>query len=296
MTSGWKVLPIASPGPNSQTLLYKYDIGATNYTIYVTDLTKLWVEDRDRKQIIKKAWDADASIDPSEGIDQLQLLLNKLQTSLEGTEKTSLDLQAEINFDHNIDLKATIPLPSSLRPLEWIFNLKLASATEFSAKFVEPCFEHLLYSRYQASSLIGCLKAKDHVIGKLVDKIQSIGIDMNAVFPNAPIHKGPKQFSRDFVGGSVKGLSDFNEEEWLNSLDPLFKPNLKKDDFLSCNTSLKASLDLYNQIFNKSRPKRGNLQSQSSEPLTPKVCIHNLGRSAARVANSSCNSKPILLE
>ncbi|MCJ1350188.1 MAG: hypothetical protein MMC33_000169 [Icmadophila ericetorum] len=268
MASSWKVLPVAT---HLRALLYKYEIGVSSFTISVTDLTHVWVEERDRKQIIKKAWDVDASIDPSEGIDQLQLLLEKLQTALDGNEGTSLIVSSKISSSQNLDLEAAIPLPSPLPPLEWIFNLQSAPITELSTKFVEPCLEQLLYSKYQVVSLITHLKEKDHVMGKLLDKLQSAGIDMNAVFPNAPIRKGPKQFSRDFVGAAVKGLNVFNQEKWQNSIDSVFKPSLKEQDFLDCCSNPQAPLELYDRIFhNQSPPKDEILQSQSSEPTSHK--------------------------
>lgn len=211
-------------------LLFKSETTATEYTIYVTDLVQLWSESLKRKAIIKRALELDTSIDPSEGTDQLLLLLHKLSDALDGRNGTSLSLAEEP--DGEMALEATASLPSSLPPLVWPFHLRPAVQEILSSELVVPCLRDLLHSEHQVSSLLTQLKEKDHVINRLVDKLRSIGVELSAIFPSAQSHRGSKASTEDLVLNSVKGLRNFNEKAWKGTLKTSSESDLDQEELL----------------------------------------------------------------
>ena len=228
--SDWRTLPCSRPRAGLVPLLFKSETTATEYTVYVTDLVRLWTESLKRKDIIKRALELDTSIDPSEGTDQLVLLLHKLSDALDGQNGTSLSLAEEP--DGQMALEATASLPSPLPPLVWPFHLRPAAQELLSSELVVPCLRDLLHSKNQVSSLLTQLKEKDHVISRLVDKLRSAGIELSAIFPSAQIHKGSKASAEDLVVNSVKGLREFDENAWRDTLPASFESDLNQEELV----------------------------------------------------------------
>ena len=160
----------------------------------------------------------DTSIDPSEGPDQLQLLLRNIQSSLDGQAGTKLSISRE-GGQKNFLLQVSAPLPVPLRPLDWPVHLLPASQEILTAEFVIPCLTQQVIAKTEISSLLLNVKDKDHIINRLMGKLQSAGIDVSTVFPGLISSKSRKNLAtRDAAGDSVKGLREFNEQEWRKSL------------------------------------------------------------------------------
>ncbi|MCJ1281189.1 hypothetical protein MMC26_000507 [Xylographa opegraphella] len=213
MSSEWNRLPVSHALP----LLVKRDISTSAYTIQVTDLTHLWIESLDRRQIIRRAFDENVSIDPSEGPGQLMKLLQEIEKALKGQPKTSLKLQS-IAAHTSITLEATVVLPSPLPLLVWCFHLSCASQEILTSTFLLPCIYELLSAKSEVDSLLAHLKEKDHVINRLTEKLESAGIELTVVFPSAAPPRRSKTNARELVMASVRGLNEFNIQNWRNGV------------------------------------------------------------------------------
>ena len=213
--SKWQPLPLGAES-DLPPFLVKHDFKLSAYTIMLTDLTHIWTESLDRKKIIQRALGEDASIDPSEGPDQFKLLLQNIQEALEGREYTSLSIKPT-NLASSITLELTAPLPHPLEPLRWRMDLSRAAEHVLSTEFVVPCLASLSDARSEVSSLLGLIKDKDHVIGRMMEKLEAAGIELAAVFPSAAPPKRSKVSARETVLSSVRGLKEFNELKWRDN-------------------------------------------------------------------------------
>ena len=216
MAVHWKLLRGCESPSSSFPLLFKWELGATSYTLYLTDMVHCWSESLNRKQIVKRALDLDTSIDPSEDTGQMKLLLSKLQDALEGQTGSSLSIGEKT--EDLLVLEATASLPSSLPPLIWPFNSRLMPQESLYAELIVPCLGTLSHLQIQVSALITQLKEKDHVIGRLLGKLRSAGLELNTVFPSVPPpSKRSKGLPDTAMMNSVKGLKEFDEEAWRAS-------------------------------------------------------------------------------
>ena len=213
MASVWFTLPVLNgDGPQSR-LIAKAAFTHTSYSVHVTDLTQMWSESLDRRAIIRMALNEDTSVDPSEDSEQLRILLEKIHGALKGDAGTSLRLDKPA--DGHLRLVVNSPLPEPLKPLQWSLCLSLASSKQFSAELVLPTLAGNVRQRAQIDSLLDRLAQKDHVIEKLIDKLDSSGVHAGMVFPGIPGAKaGKHRPTRDEAGRFVKGLAAFRESDW----------------------------------------------------------------------------------
>ncbi|KAI9717871.1 MAG: hypothetical protein M1812_004398 [Candelaria pacifica] len=224
--SSWSILPL----PRSESLpilLVKCQFGSSDYTIYLTDLTYVWSETLDRRQIIRRALNDDTSIDPSEDAGQLKILLRKIEDALRGEQQTSLQLRYA-GKGKALLLSAVAPLPAPLHPLIWTMHLEPSSQEAVTSELVVPSLIVQLTQGSQISSLLGQIKEKDHVIGRLLDKLESSGVELSSVFPGtAGLKSGKKGSGREAAAKYVKGLGVFDFKEAAYS-----KPNLSSQQDL----------------------------------------------------------------
>ena len=223
----------ASGNGYASPLLVKHDFGSANYTVYLTDLTFLWTTSSDRRQIIKQALNSNTSIDPSEDASQMQLLLRHIKGSLEGGEGTVVTVHGEDKSD-KMTLDASITLPSPLPPLEWSLHLAKASQATFTSYFVLPILNQFSFARTQVKSLMQQLREKDHIIDRLIDRMQTDGTDLGKVFPGIQTSRnGSKLNSRESAAKSVKGLAEFDQKIWLQGCASNHKGINSVDDMLA---------------------------------------------------------------
>ena len=176
----------------------------------------------------------DTSIDPSEDAAQRRLFLKGIEDALQQSPGTSLSMD-ESNDIQQLTLHATTSLPHPLQPLEWTFRLVLAPQTTFASDFVSPLLSQQLTAKAEKTSLLQLLKEKDHVISKLVEKMQGDGVDLVKVFPGAATSKsgttGPN--ARRAVAKSIKGLTEFDQDQWQSRLAKDNGPFRDWGDFLA---------------------------------------------------------------
>ncbi|KAL8680314.1 MAG: hypothetical protein Q9186_003496 [Xanthomendoza sp. 1 TL-2023] len=213
MASSWKLLRHVSSDTPHPALLVKCEFGSSSYKILLTDLTHIWAEELQQRPLIQRAWDIDSDIDPVD-IDQRQRLLRHIQDSIDGRNGTKLALSKD-HGPQAISLTAYCPLPKPLKPLKWPIHLTALSPSSLTNELLLPILAEKLVACDQIHSLLSSLHDKDHVINKLVDKMQGEGIELGKVFPSAGSSKSARKAgSRDDIGKSVQGLALFNENEW----------------------------------------------------------------------------------
>ena len=254
MYPGWHILPLQPSRPWIPPLLVKFDgDSGSRYEILITDLTRVWSETLDRRQIIKRALVERTSIDPSEGPSQLKILIEKIQETLTGEVGSSL------KFIHNgqsahLELRVLRHLPPPLKALQWIFRLELASPEVLTNQLVAPLLSSLVDRDKQVKSLLDQIRMKDSVIAKLTDKMSSSGTDLSTIFPGAtaPNKLNQRIVTREAVGRYVRGLEEFKLSAWRDELNAI----LRTQDLSS----------LMIEVFNEKAATISNLGVSSIKP------------------------------
>jgi XLF-Cernunnos, XRcc4-like factor, NHEJ component len=233
MASRWHILPLERRPGCVPPLLVKYSIDTkAGYNVYLTDLTYVWSEVLGRRQIIARGLEEDTSIDPSEDASQLQILLEKVQVAFEGAEGTFLELLPRKGGD-GLVLRANAALPSPLRPLVWQIYLDPSPPQVLTEMLVLPLLGYHLALRDEVESLVRQVKSKDHVIGKLMDKVELSGMDISSIFPGiVGLDTGKKGDRREKAGKLVRGLGPFNEGSWMGEMKARARASKSGDEVI----------------------------------------------------------------
>ena len=221
----WRPLRLTTQNQAIPCLLAKYDFGPTSYTVHLTDLTYLWTESLDRKQIIRRALELNTSIDPSEDGSQMRLLLSHIREALEGVPGTSVTLTRKDTLNE-LPLDLSAMLPSPLPPLEWPITLSQASQESFTSHFVLPFLSQSLTLRGQIVSLLDSLREKDNVVRKLSDRMQSDGTDFSKLFPGAGSIRSGSRVSGKEAAAREHFSANSNSPSSIHGLvEKLFSPD-----------------------------------------------------------------------
>lgn len=214
----WRPLDISpSREPHLPPLLISTAFGPDSYTIHLTDLTHIWSETLERGGILRRSRDVNTSIDPSDS-EQLRILLDKIQLGLEGGRDTALALAVNTDAGRpSMTLSVTVPLPGGLAPLEWSIELAAASQQLLTDQLIVPLLEAQQMRMREMASLADMLREKDHVIQKLMDKLEARGTELGQVFPQVA-GKAGRAVDRRKAEEKVKGLSRFEMEAWRRGL------------------------------------------------------------------------------
>lgn len=212
-------------------LLIKNEFGASSYKIWLTDLTYIWTETLERRQIIQRAFSVDTSIDPSEDASQLRLLLQSIQDALVQRSGTAISF-VRSDDPKQLILQTSTRLPGPLKPLEWRMTLNSAPQSILTAEFTIPLLGQQSIAKAEKASLLQQLRYKDIVISRLVEKMQSDGVDFSRVFPaSVPGRLGTD--ARQILAKSVKGLAEFDIQEWQSRMIRDYKTLEELRDLIS---------------------------------------------------------------
>ncbi|KIM97877.1 hypothetical protein OIDMADRAFT_31796 [Oidiodendron maius Zn] len=208
----WRPLCSSSSADSKlPTLLYSAAFGSDSYTVHLTDLTQIWSERLSRRDIFQRSKDENTSIDPGDG-DQLRVLLDKIRIGIEGGDSSTLILI--VNDDDgipSITLSITVALPGGLHPLGWPVHLAPAPQSLLTEHFIIPLLEAQQARIREISSLTDIIREKDHVVQKLVDKLESQGTQLGQVFPQAA-GKSSRKSDRKVIEEKIRGLKVFDIE------------------------------------------------------------------------------------
>ena len=209
--ASWRIFPAPGNLPSGTRLLVKHEMNATGYTIHLTDLSHIWVEHLDNHAIRKRAETEEVSINPSEGQDQMQILLRKLQSALEGGDDTTLSIFSK-DQGQQLALQITATLPGNLKPLIWTSYLTRAIHEELASALVLPVLANLSQAKFDVESLLKQIAEKDAVIGKLRDKIEET-VGFGTVYPI--LHRmGRRTVTRASAEKAIPGLKQFDKQGW----------------------------------------------------------------------------------
>ena len=218
MASSWRPLRIPQSAGHLPPLLIATAFKADSYTIHLTDLTYIWCETLDHRGILQRSQEENTNIDPSGG-DQLQIFLDKVKLGVEGGRDTTsaLTISADAGCPA-MTLNIVINLPGGLAPLEWPIYLAAAPQALLTHQLTIPLLQAQHARVQEIASLAEGLRDKDHVIQKLVDKLEDQGTQLGQVFPQAA-GKAGRQTDRKKAEQKVKGLGPFDIDCWRKGLD-----------------------------------------------------------------------------
>ena len=211
--SKWMPLELSNSTKNTPKLLVKASFSSKSYQIFVTDLSRIWSEELESRDIIRRAIKDDTAIDPYQNVSQLPILLDKVALSLKGIQGTKRRI-VETQTDALL-LQTTTPLPPPLEALHWNIHLKLLTSDVLKKEFVLPLLASSFIQNQQIADLISHLKDKDNVISKLLDQLESNNVDLSTVFPSVSGVKPAKKATlRQQAARYVSGLGAFDEGQW----------------------------------------------------------------------------------
>lgn len=222
--TSWKSLHHGREG--YPELLVKFTTYDTGYAVSLTDLTNVWEEKLSGAQIARRAEQDGCTITPGDDADQLGILLSKIEAAFCCDEGTSVNLECKHASD-NLTVIVSAPLPKPLKPFSWHICLKRASSRELTSVIVSPLMQLAHQQRKEIQVLSEQLHHKDHVISKLLDRMESANIHLDSVFllPNL---RPTKMSHREQFAKHVPGLTTFqsgsgraNINEYPSSADLL---------------------------------------------------------------------------
>ncbi|KAI6849325.1 hypothetical protein KC332_g1410 [Hortaea werneckii] len=213
MFQRWRTLSISDQ--SLPPLLIKAHLHSEGYQIHLTDLCRIWSETLSKREINKRALNNDCSIDPTDGPEQYNILLEKINGTLEQEDKTSLRFQPG-DTDQGLELELQAPLPHPLPPLNWTVNFTLQEPDELNEQLITPLFHQCHELQAQTRLLMHTLQEKDRVISKLCDRLEASGNDLSIPFPqtNGKLNRKSKRSHREQLAPFVRGLGDFDENDW----------------------------------------------------------------------------------
>lgn len=206
----WHPLPLTTSIRSAPPLLLQSTFTPTSYTLYLTDLTSVWSETLSKREILTRAEKEGTSIDPSEDLSQLKILLEKLQHAVvKPDDDVDLELTSTSALTREecvLKLKTTTELPAPLRPLTWVFRLQPLPRVQYTNLFVLPLFGYISTLQDQTESLLSTIKDKDSLIERLTDQLKEHNLDVkNMLGGGRARRRGLERFDEDVWRGDYGG-------------------------------------------------------------------------------------------
>lgn len=207
MESHWHLLHTSVQ--SLPALYVKAHFSKNGYSIIVTDLISLWSEKLKQSEICRRAAVSQCSINPQDDLDQLAILLNKIEHALQGQIELADNTASSI--ETVLSLRLAAALPSPLPPLRWPLYLAKQDARVFASEVTCELLNAVHTRQSKAMRLEILLRDKDHVISRLLDRMESAGTDLTTVFPGTSGFKLSRTLSqRAQLERHVKGLSQYD--------------------------------------------------------------------------------------
>jgi hypothetical protein len=220
MSSKWRRLHLPRQD-GLPPLLLRYSRTLDNYDVYMTDLSNIWAEHMSRQDILDRADEDATTIDPSEDPEQFEVLLGKIGGALSGESGCTASLETGLRED-SMKLTVSTKLPAPLRPLIWTIYLSKEPQSSTSQHLILPLLRAEAGWESRQRTLLDHLSKKDWVLGKLFDKIESMGIDLSSIFPGiAGLRKAHGDTLLSHAANYIKGVAPFDEQDWLDEVAKL---------------------------------------------------------------------------
>lgn len=243
----WQTLPSLQTGDRATTLV-RHSFHDGGYTVQVTDMSCVWCESLNKEETIARAETLESSIDPSEDDDQYWILLRKIEGAIRGDNGTEISISGRDGRNDSLLLKVNIPLPQPLTPLKWELNLAPMRGNAIRSELFTPLLSWTYIQHQQIGELARLLAEKDNVITKVLDKVESLGMDLESIFPIAGHSKlGRRVKRREVIAEHVRGLASFSFQQWkdnfhIDNEDALSYEQLVNDAFRGSDSANLTSL------------------------------------------------------
>ena len=211
----WTLLNLAQK--DVPPLYVKHDFSSPGYGVALTDLRIVWEERLSPNGIVARADSLDCPINPHENEEQLQILLQKIGSALNGSPDTHIIVVKGKNRG-DLELRITAPLPAPLPELVWTIALVKQEANALTSHVIHPLILNSQAKQQGIANLQGQLHDKDRIIARLLDRLESSGTDLTTVFPGTSNVKLTKRSTqRSQLAKVVKGLTPFDVQTWQAS-------------------------------------------------------------------------------
>jgi hypothetical protein len=190
-------------------LYIRSTFGSDSYSIWATNLSRLWHEELDRDDIVWQANKYRIQIDIGVA-DNFSILLKHLASSVKAGNFEVPDKKS-----NRLELKALIELPEPLPEASWTFKLELQDADDFRKQVTIPLFEQIQTHQRNEADLIQRIEDKDHIVDKLLDALDKYKVDLSGIFP-ALVTQGParKVSTRAEAETRIPALRRFDPQLW----------------------------------------------------------------------------------
>jgi len=188
-----------------------HEFAASRYGVILTDLTNVWEERLDINEICDRAECDGCTINPRDDRQQLEVFFRKIADTLDDLETTSMTLGTN-NNERQLILRISAPLPAPLPEFTWEIKLEKKDGRALTCNVLCPLLLNLHQKQQTIEQLHRQLQDKDHVIAKLLDKMESSTTDLKEVFPGTSgvrTRKGMSQ--RTQLAKHVNGLAPFDK-------------------------------------------------------------------------------------
>jgi hypothetical protein len=203
----WKPLPLPET-PTGKPLFFKYvSIPQTGYDFFLTDLNQVW-EDRTNSlaKLSARSLELETPIDPRQSRSHTDLLLSRIKETLEEAED-HLRLEYAAG-PKRLTVSLSISLEDfKLDSLTWDLRCTRSDDASIRTEIVYPLIQAAHMEREHTRQLFEIIQQKDRVISKLLDRIESSGMTLDAVFPTAV------GMDRHQASQHIRGLGEFDETE-----------------------------------------------------------------------------------
>ncbi|KAH7377384.1 XRCC4-like factor-domain-containing protein [Pyrenochaeta sp. MPI-SDFR-AT-0127] len=278
--SCWRVLELSEEPNDVQVpqLLVKPDFGSNSYTVHLTDLSNIWIEELDLAGIVGRASDEQSPIEVSkQDTTQLAILLDNVKKTLACSDDTTC--RVTCHDGDGVTLHTTVSLPKPLDSLTWKFVLEKRTSITLKNELILPLLVSSHIQHERISHLISIITGKDKAITRLVDQYESSNLDLAAAFPSVGGFKsGKRMIKREQAAKHVPALQPFHEEAWREETGQLEDSDV-------------STLGLFQEALAQSTPKVPiQLKSEDLENAWWSAVPDHLTRPKATVKNKAKKS------
>lgn len=231
----WCALP-ASVSKDGGPFLTRYVFGTDNYKVQITDLTHVWTEELSKRDIINRARQDETSINPSEDNNQFKIIMQKIRGAVDGDDDTSLSISSN-SAAKELEIRLTSELPKPLHAFHWRLRPVRSQDATVSSELIIPLIRSSYVQYQRVEELSRLLADKDLAISKMLDKVESVGVDLDSIFPKMSATRTTKRDKyREIIAKNVRGMAPFEKSKWLGAFpdrgeDPPGFRELVKDAF-----------------------------------------------------------------
>jgi hypothetical protein len=185
------------------------NFGSENYSIWATDLSRLWHEELERDDIVWQANKNRIQIDV-EDANNFSTLLKHLASAVQAGEIDISDKKS-----NRLELRASIKLPEPLPEASWTFRLELQDAEDFRKQVTIPLFNQIQSQQHNEADLIQRIQDKDHIVDKLLDALDKHKVDLADIFPALAAQAPARSTStRAEAETRIPALRPFDQQVW----------------------------------------------------------------------------------